>query len=106
MSSWVGVVKSVVRPVQAGAPQGTLHPQAHPVGQIELLGPQETPYAVNGAKRAPHREAAMDRSLVERAQRGDREAFTGLAFELSSIPPDGDTGVSFSGGMSQRHDVG
>jgi hypothetical protein len=48
----------------------------------------------------------MDRSLVERAQRGDREAFTGLAFELSSIPPDGDTGVSFSGGMSQRHDVG
>lgn len=25
----------------------------------------------------------MDRSLVERAQRGDREAFTGLAFELS-----------------------
>ena len=25
----------------------------------------------------------MDRSLVERAQRGDREAFTSLAFELS-----------------------
>ncbi|HEX6129511.1 MAG TPA: sigma factor, partial [Candidatus Limnocylindria bacterium] len=25
----------------------------------------------------------MERSLVERAQRGDREAFTSLAFELS-----------------------
>src|SRR5918996_4767165 len=31
----------------------------------------------------PTKEAAMDRSLVERAQRGDREAFTSLAFELS-----------------------
>jgi RNA polymerase sigma-70 factor (ECF subfamily) len=29
------------------------------------------------------REATMDRSLVEQAQRGDREAFTSLAFELS-----------------------
>jgi DNA-directed RNA polymerase specialized sigma24 family protein len=50
---------------------------------IELFVAVVTPYAVKGAKRAPHRETAMDRSLVEQARRGDREAFTSLAFELS-----------------------
>jgi RNA polymerase sigma-70 factor (ECF subfamily) len=49
---------------------------------IEPFGPVAPPYLVNEPSGSDH-GVAMDRLLVEQAQRGDREAFQAVAFTLS-----------------------
>ena len=49
---------------------------------IEPFGPAAPPYLVNEPSGSNH-GVAMDRLLVEQAQRGDREAFQAVAFGLS-----------------------